>query len=264
MSGPRMDVAQARVVFRERAILDVFDLSLRFVVVHHRPYARLAAVVLLPAFTLSLGAAAIGGWVWGWLVVVALSSIAQLPFTLLASRLVFQDEIRIREVLRATIADVPRVVVMRALSLVVFVMATMFFVIPAIWLATAVYFTNEVVLLERATILSAFGRSQRVSASSVGESLVAILLAATISLLAIVLADFGGRAVLGELLQVRPPLPVWENGGSTLALVGWFGALPYLTTARLFAYLNIRTKTEGWDIQTRFSAVAARAASEAE
>jgi hypothetical protein len=36
--------------------------------------------------------------------------------------------------------------------------------------------------------------------------------------------------------------------------------IPYVATARFLAYLDLRTRSEGWDIQTRFAAIALRAA----
>ena len=55
---------------------------------------------------------------------------------------------------------------------------------------------------------------------------------------------------------------MFREGGSWLALAGWWSALPLLATARFFVYLDIRTRSEGWDIQTRFAAIAARVAEE--
>ena len=52
---------------------------------------------------------------------------------------------------------------------------------------------------------------------------------------------------------------MWTEGGGVLATLGLFAAVPYLATARFFLYLNVRTRAEGWDIQTRFAAIAARA-----
>jgi hypothetical protein len=45
-------------------------------------------------------------------------------------------------------------------------------------------------------------------------------------------------------------------------MLGLFAQVPYLATARFFLYLNVRTRAEGWDIQTRFAAIAARAAAD--
>jgi hypothetical protein len=74
------------------------------------------------------------------------------------------------------------------------------------------------------------------------------------------LADVAGRELLQEMLEVRSPASMFTDGGSALALLGWWASLPILATARFFVYLDIRTRTEGWDIQTRFAAIATRAA----
>lgn len=53
---------------------------------------------------------------------------------------------------------------------------------------------------------------------------------------------------------------MFVDGGSALALLGWWLSVPFVATARFFVYLDIRTRSEGWDIQTRFAGIAARAA----
>ena len=79
---------------------------------------------------------------------------------------------------------------------------------------------------------------------------------------AAMLADWAGREVLQQVLEVKPPPSMFREGWSVLALVGWWAVQPLLQTARFFVYLDIRTRTEGWDIQTRFAAIAARAEAE--
>jgi hypothetical protein len=76
---------------------------------------------------------------------------------------------------------------------------------------------------------------------------------------AALVADVAGREVLGEVLEIQSPPSVFKAGGSLLALLGAWASLPLLVTARFFVYLDIRTRTEGWDVQTRFAAIAARA-----
>jgi hypothetical protein len=63
--------------------------------------------------------------------------------------------------------------------------------------------------------------------------------------------------VLEELLQIHLR-PSEEEIGGPLFMFGMWLAVPLLTTARFFVYLNLRTRREGWDIQTRFAAIAAR------
>ena len=76
------------------------------------------------------------------------------------------------------------------------------------------------------------------------------------------LADVAGREILKSVLEMKPPPSMFREGGSWLALLGWWATLPLLQTARFFVYLDVRTRTEGWDIQTRFAAIAARAEAE--
>ena len=54
--------------------------------------------------------------------------------------------------------------------------------------------------------------------------------------------------------------PTEDEVGGPIALFSAWLAMPTLTVARFFVYLNLRTRREGWDIQTRFAALAARAA----
>jgi hypothetical protein len=76
---------------------------------------------------------------------------------------------------------------------------------------------------------------------------------------AVAMSDWAGRELLDEGLQIHPPVSLWTAGGNWLALAGWWMAVPLVATLRFFAYIDCRTRGEGWDIQTRFAALAARA-----
>lgn len=253
-----LDVIRARVALRHRPLSDVLDLALRFCVVHGKAYAKVALVVLVPGFALSVLVARSSGWALAWTVAAAWSLAAQVPFTVLASRLVFEDRVRAREVLAGAARDLPRIVVLRVLTLTALALGAILFIIPAVWIAVIFCFSTEVLLLERAGVGHTLARSQRVAQSDVGEALSMVVLVLAFSAGAIALAEIGGRAVIEEVLQFRAPPPLWAAGGSVLGLLGLLSAVPYLSTARFFTYLNIRTRTEGWDIQTRFAALAAR------
>jgi hypothetical protein len=257
-----LDVMRARVAFRDRAFIDVMDLALRFVVVHWTLYAKLALMFLVPSVALTLAGVWAFGWVGAWIVAFILSFAAQVPFTVLASRLVFQDKVSARSVTRSAGREIPRIMVMRAGWTVVVGVAGMLLVAPAAYVASLFLFVDEVMILERSNIAPAFGRSNRIAASAMGEAFTSTLMVIVVPALAMFLADVGGRAFIGELLQFRAPAPAWVEGGSVLAVLGWFGILPYVATARFFTYLNVRTRAEGWDIQTRFAAIAARAEQE--
>jgi len=254
-----LDVMRARVAFRDRAFIDVLDLALRFITVHVRLYARVALVVLVPAVAVTYAVASVAGWVVGWVVAFALAFAAQVPFTVLASRVVFQEEVRAREVLRGAIGDLPRILVMRLLWTGAIVLSGLLLIVPAGWVATDFGFTSEVMLLERAPIGQAFARSNRVASSSLPDAMLGLLFAVAVPLLGVLLAEVGGRQLIGDLFQFRAPASAFIEGGSLLALLGWFMVVPYVATARFFVYLNVRTRVEGWDVQTRFAALASRA-----
>lgn len=258
MSGG-LDVIRARVALRHRHLADVLDLALRFVVVHHRAYAKVALVALVPCLAVVGFAASSSGWWLAWTIAIVCSLFAQVPFTVLASRLVFEDRVRARDVLRAAFADTLRVFLLRLLTLTATLLGLMLLFVPAIWIATIFCFATEVLLLERSGVGQTLARSQRVASSDIGEALFMTVLGVVFSLAAVLLFEVGGRAVISDVLQFRPPASLFTEGGSALAILGLFAIVPYLATARFFAYLNIRTRAEGWDIQTRFAAIAARA-----
>lgn len=253
-----LDVMHARVAFRSRAFIDVMDLALRFVAVHGKLYAKVSLIALPPCVALTLLAEWAWGWSGAWVVAIVLSFVAQVPFTVLASRLVFQEKVATRSVIRAAAREIPRVFVMRVGWMAAVGAGALFLVAPALWLASIFLFVDEVMILERSSIGPAFGRSNRIATGGMGDAVLGVMMVVVVPVLAVLLADIGGRALLSELLQFRPPAPLWTTGGSVLAVLGWFAIIPYVTTARFFAYLNLRTRAEGWDIQTRFAAIAAR------
>jgi hypothetical protein len=258
-----LDLLHARVAFRDRSLSDVLDLALRFMAVHGRAYAKVALGSIVPLAGLSLLVGWKLGWAAAWAMSLPLALVAEIPFTVLASRLVFHHDVRARDVFRTALRDGPRVVLVRGVGAALVAIGMSILLVPGLWLATIFLFLGEVMLLERGSIGEAFARSQRVASSAASEVFLGVLVLALVPAGSVLLADIAGRAVVGELLQFRPPLPLWVVGGGALATLGLFAQVPYLATARFFLYLNVRTRSEGWDIQTRFAAIAARAENEA-
>jgi hypothetical protein len=258
-----MDVMTARVELRERALLDVLDLAIRFCAEHAGPYARLSLVVVLPSFAASWLAARAGGWWVGWLVTVALTSFATAPFVALASRLVFADSVRVREALRASLRATPRIIVLRLVQGVALAGTLLMLGAPWLWVGTIWFFAVEVMVLEQAGLDRAFGRAMRIANAHFGVALLAMLLLSLAPAATAMLADVAGREALQSIFEVKPPPSMFRVGGSWLALLGWWATVPLMASARFFVYLDIRTRTEGWDIQTRFAEIAARASADA-
>jgi hypothetical protein len=259
-----MDLMHARVALRERTFLDVFDLTVRFVFSHKAVFGKVALVVVVPAFLVSWAFAYVAGWAWGWAGALVMFSFAQAPFTALASRLVFEDRTRLRDALGASFRALPRLVGARILQAMGLALAGVLFVFPMAWVGTIWIFLGEIIVLEHASVGTAFTRSRQVTSSDFGDALLAWLALVLLPAVSVILMDISGRSLLEEIFEVTPPVSMFKEGGSWLALAGLFLFLPFAATARFFFYLNFRTRAEGWDIQTRFAAIAARSAAEEE
>jgi hypothetical protein len=253
-----VDLSRARVVLRQRSVLDVLDLALRFVVVHAGSYARLSGGILVPATLLSWGCAETVGWAGGWVGTILLAFLVQGPFTVLAGRLVFDPAVRIRDVLSASARALPRVWAVRIVELLLMIAGLLLFVLPGLWIAVSLLFVVEVLVLERAGLVVAISRSLRITRGQSGHIAAALALF-VLHVTAVLLGDEVGRFVVGGLLQFHEPAPLWSVGGSPLALVGFWLFVPYAATARFFMYLDLRTRSEGWAIQTQFLAIVLRA-----
>lgn len=256
--APRMNLLEARVVLRQRAFIDVVDLALRFVASHARVYLTTAAVVLPPAFfaTWLLGRAA--GWLVGWCVSLALALLVEAPFTLLASRLMFSDDARSRDALLGALAAAPRLLLVRVAQMLAVALGFALLFFPALWVGAVSAFTPEALLLEQASVGRAFARSARLAGSHVGASMMATLAVACFTLAVPFVADAAGRAVLDDLLEIRPPEALTAAGGGALSLLGFWASVPFLATVRFLFYIDLRTRSEGWDVQAKFAALIAR------
>ena len=253
-----MNLGAARVALRDRGLADVLDLAVRFLSFHRGVVVRVSALTLLPFALVSLLAGRLLGWQLAWAIALPLVVLVDAPFTILASRLVFEDGVRARDVLVASLRAAPRVAAARVAALVLVAIGAGFLLVPGIAAAAVTLFVGEAMLLERAPILRAFSRAQSVASNAIGDVVFGILVFALVPTGAVLLADIGGRTLIGEVFQFRPPQPVWATGGSALGVIGLFLQVPFLATARFFLYLNVRTRTEGWDIQARFAGIAAR------
>ena len=254
-----MDILQSRVALRERTLLDVVDLAVRFLVKNAKMYAKVSAIVLTPALAVSWAVAAWAGWGWGWTSALALGALVQTPFTVLASRLVFEPNVRVRDVLRLALRALPRLFVSRIIQLLLVTVGTFVFFLPGIWVAVLFFFVNEVVVLEQAGIGAGMARMQRLVSGNFGDVLMAFLFLLALHIVVVFAGDATGRSILEDLLEITAPKSIFEAKGSILALAAYWAFIPMASTCRFLLYLNVRTRGEGWDIQTRFAAIAARA-----
>lgn len=258
-----MNPSRTRVALRERALLDIFDLGVRFLVEHAAVYAKTATVVLPPFFIVSTLIARAGGPVAAWLFALFASTLAAAPFTVLASRLVFHDEVRFSRALGETLRATPRLFLARVVTSLAAGLGLAMFVLPGIWFLALTLFVVEVTVLEGGTLRAVLVRSSRITRCESSETFMALLLLLLLHAVALVSADSAGRTIISTLLESRAPGSMWADGWSVLSLLGFWLFVPYVATARFFVYLDVRTRSEGWDIQTRFIALASRASLDA-
>lgn len=259
-----MNVLSARVALRERGFLDIVDLTLRFLVAHAKIYLRLAAFALVPIAAATTYLVQGLEPILGWSILVAVGFFVQVPFTILAGRLVFADDVRVREVLRDSLRVFFRALGLRILQVVAIVIGSFTCIVPGLWLAVIWFFANEVLVLEGSRPTATLGRAKRLVDRRFGEAVVA-LIGLIVLQVAIVLAfESSARVVASELLQLPTPESPWKTGAPTiLAAIGFWLFVPFGTTARFFVYLDLRTRSEAWDVQTKFAALAARLKPEA-
>lgn len=249
-----MNVGAARVVLRERTVLEVADLAGRFLARFARPFAWLSLTVLAPALALTYSAALLWGWGTAWLLAFASLPLLRGPFVVLASRLVFEDEVRARSVLGPGLRGGAALSLLR----VPLAVLALFAFLPGIWFGWATVFCEDVLHLERARLGAAVRRSQSLAMASGGDAIFGALLAAVGHGAAVLSGEVAGHVLATDLLQLAAPESLFRAGGSPFALASFFAAVPWLATFRFLLYLDVRTRTEGWDVQARFYALRAR------
>jgi hypothetical protein len=251
-----VNLRDARIVLRPRGLSDILDLAMRACVTLHRPvFLRLTALTLVPLALALVGAHRLWHIDWAWLFWAALALAAPLSglFTIAAGQLLFAEEVRLGDVFRRWWRRLGALTGMLLLWRLV-AGATMVMYVLALFRP----YLYEAVLLEGAGVGRAWTRAgqlvRRVPGTSLALSVLLGLAPLVLGLYAMVLIDGVGRYVL------MIPLPdEWTWDHSPYLPMGAIFAVPYVACARLIGYIDARTRTEGWDVQVRFAAVAQQA-----
>jgi len=259
-----MNMQHARIVLRPRGALDSFDLAVRLLRSEFRTFGPLALAVLGPAAGLVFVGDALGLGAETALLLFALLPAVELPFTVAASKLVFQPKVTVGAVLRESLRTLPGLLALRLVELTLLAVGTVAAGLPALFAALATFFLGETFVLERSGLGSAMKRSRSFGFSGLSEAFAGLLLFATVRVAAFGLGDVGGRAIVHDVFGFRSPISVFEGGSYTAALLFSLAIVPVLAVTRFILYLAVRTTLEGWDIQTRFVAIASEHAAFAE
>jgi hypothetical protein len=262
----------AQIALRPRGVMETIDLSLRFMVVHWRMYATLSALVLLPTWVLHAVVAAKVGIPVLLLMWIPSALAVRAVFTLLAAVLVFERGLTLR-IFRARLAATLGPIIRFAFLTFLFAGAVSALAssddkepilitfsvgfLPVVAVIIMQYFALEVTLLERSSFFQSFKRSRALVSGGAIDAAGGLLVLTGLHALAFVLGDVGGRALITDLLMIRGPEALWTQGVTTLSLLGFWLAVPFVATTRFLLYVNVRTVMEGWDIQTQFMRIAA-------
>jgi hypothetical protein len=259
-----MNLLAARVVLRPRSLPEVLDLALPFCVAGWRLILRLAALVLAPALALCVYLRWGAGWPWfsTWLAALVLADLVEGLFTCAAGELLFRSdrEVRARAVLARFGRQLPRATAALILCRILLALSLLLLVtLPMV--ALRLLFVREVVLLEEGTPFGAVSRSYRLVKRHLGPALGLLAAGLLGPFLFVIGGELLGQAVVGSVFQLGTPFGrLFQDGGSVYALAGLFLSVPVMATARFLAYIDLRTRKEGWDIQLRFAALAAERA----
>lgn len=266
-----MKLDEARVVLRPRSLSEILDLALRFATEPAaKLYAKLGALTLLPAWGLTLAARWGLGWDWAmvWLLALALATPIQGVFTVAVGRMMFAEEVSVREVLGQYLRRLPAylgaLIVTRMMIGLLSLAAVL--VIPPLWMWGRCTYIHEACLLEHAGPTEAIGRASRmINRNLVGAIGLLLMLTLAAAGFVFVAESLINDGLLKFVLQLgRPFGSLFDEGGSAAALLGLFLVVPYWTTTRFLAYIDLRTRRDGWDVQLRFMAIQASEAAAAE
>lgn len=240
-----------RVVLRPRSAFEVFDLVLRFVHQNRGPLLRLTALtVVLPWLVL----APIGWWFegvwWVALLPIPLFPFVQAPFTVLGGRLLFKPEVTVREALVQTVRQLGSLMAVSIVGVVGLGVSAATCFYGYLPLMAALLYVPETALLERVGLQRGLQRSMRLAGGHVGLALAGAFGRVFLTVWCVLVAEGFGQALLDTTLQLGRPFGALSDGSVTPFVV--FGLLisqPIHALYRLFLYVDVRTRMEGWDLQ---------------
>jgi len=248
-----MNVWEARVVVRERSVAEIADLAVRFtLVLGGSLYLRLALWLMLPAYALcDLLLRSHWGDGFAWCLAFVLFAVIQLPFTVAAGRLMFSPDVSVRIVLATTWRLLFRGLRARLVGALLVGGGSLLVVLVPFAIARALYLT-EVVVLEGSGAVSAYQRTSRLTSSRTAQTLGVWLSLLTASTACIAVCQVLGRTLAAEGLAFDAFSDLWHGLSSEAGIAGLLLSAPLVATLRFLAYIDNRTRREGWDIQVRF------------
>ena len=260
-----MNLLAARVVLRQRSLADTLDLAMPFCLANKRPLGILSVVVLGPVAALLAYLRIRKHWTWPavWALCAAASLLFEGVFTIALGELLFKPpaEARVRSYLGRFLRRFPALLVATSVRQAVLAFAASLLVFPVFLTAPPSIFMTEAMLLEGATMGKALARSRALARNRAGTCVGVWLATAMLPVVGAIAMDVVCNSVFGFVLQLGSPTgELFETGGSGFAVLGALLTVPLAAAMRFLAYVDLRTRKEGWDIQLRFVALAEQSA----
>lgn len=261
-----MNLSACTVVLRPRTVAEICDLTAKVALNSSAvTNLRLALWTLLPAFVVLVSLYYARTFFnldtvwWLWLLAFPLAAWLEAPFTLALSRQLFGESPTVRQTFRLygerffsfSWASIVKNVIF-AFSGVMLLGFGPFVTWPSGNLM------NETSLLEGASGVDAWTRSKLLvnqSHSSFGAAFAVF----STRLVFILGAEALGQTLVGDVLQLGKPLgTLFEDWFTPFAVLGLLASVPVTSTMRFLTYIDTRTRADGWDIQVKLMAIAAR------
>ena len=262
-----------RIVLRPRTLDETCDLALAYSRHHWRDGLQVGGVLWAGAL-LYLAALRLGlGLGWGpiWAIALILCGVIERIVTAFAGSHMFGNAPTLGDSVKAVASTPITTLAGATLVPLPFIGALATELQDESWLAVAMLcawfwplvlaqsiYVGHSVVLEKKPIRAAVKRGAALIRRRHGRALGFVMLAGTIRVAALLSVELGASFLIGFVLQLGRPIDeLLIDGGSWPALAGFLAAAPLVALARVFDYLDARTRTEGWDIQVLFSRLAA-------
>jgi hypothetical protein len=280
------------IAIRERGFLDILDLALRVIQGYAGPLAAAALVGIVPLALFNhwlLSGALVGnefddlpaGYLWYMsLLIIWEIPLATAPITLYLGQVLFLQPAKPRELYRALVAALPQLLVLQGLMRGLFVLlaiwgylkeaddgllALLGFLLVMLWFFLYAFwpYLNEIILLERNPLrrrkggISTLGRTRAIHAHATSD-LIGRWLLSTLIASVLIVAVWQSLVVLRSFLTFHEG---FDRFSVSVLLVGatWL-VVAFYAVVRFLSYLDLRIRTEGWEIELVMRAEGARLA----
>ena len=240
-----------RVVLRPRSPFEVFDLGVRFIRVNLGVLTRMTALTVgMPWLLLAVLCVVFDGSGWLLLLPLPLCPFIQAPFTILGGRLLFRDDVTVRETLMQIARGGAGVVGIGLAALVNAGLSLMTCGFGFLPLTAALQYVPETLLLERVGWQRGLQRSLRLAGGHSGIAFAGAVGWVFLTAWSAAVFEGLGMALLDTTLQLGAPFgTAFEGKVTPFLLLGILLAQPMHAIYRLLLYVDVRTRIEGWDLQ---------------